>query len=97
MFTQSNTEFDKSSAAFADDIDLLLMECSFFKDKPTEKHLKLAEAMFLIRYANPKRVVLTHFYPEWETVDFQIETANFSPHCKVIEAVDGLRLEIISH
>lgn len=93
----SDTGFDKSLAAFAGDVDLLVMECSFFKDKPTEKHLKLAEAMFLIRYAKPKRVVLTHFYAEWKDRDFQQEVANFSPHCKVIEAVDGLRLEIINH
>jgi len=92
----SDTGFDKSLATFAGNVDLLVMECSFFKDKPVEKHLELSEAMFLIRYAQPKRVVLTHFYADWKGRDFQQEVANFSPQCKVIEAVDGLRLEIIN-
>lgn len=88
----SDTGFDKSLAAFAGNVDLLVMECSFFKSKPVEKHLELAEAMFLIRLAKPKQVVLTHFYAEWDTVDFQKEAANFPPYCEVIQAIDGLRL-----
>ena len=90
----SDTGFDKSLGNFAGDADLLVMECSFFKDKPTEKHLELAEAMYLVRRAKPKRVVLTHFYAEWDAVDFQKEIANFSPTCEVIDARDGLTLEI---
>ncbi|HXG85612.1 MAG TPA: ribonuclease Z [Pyrinomonadaceae bacterium] len=91
----SDTGFDKSLGTFAGDVDLLVMECSFFKDKPVEKHLELAEAMFLARYAKPKRVVLTHLYLEWDALDFQKEIAKFSPPCEVIEAIDGLRLELI--
>ncbi len=93
----SDTGFDKSLGTFAGDADLLVMECSFFKNKPIKTHLELSEAMFLIRYAKPKRAVLTHFYADWKDRDFQQEVANFSPQCKVIEAVDGLRLEINKH
>ena len=64
------------------------------EDKPVETHLELAEAIHLIRYASPKLAVLTHFYLEWDAVDFQKEAAKFSPLCEVIEARDGLRLEI---
>jgi hypothetical protein len=39
--------------------------------------------------------VLTHLYPEWDAVNFQEEVAKFSPLCKVIEARDGLRLDIL--
>ena len=91
----SDTGFDKNLAAFAGAVDLLVMECSFFKDKPVEKHLELAEAMFLIRLAKPKQVVLTHFYAEWDLIDFQTEIAKVSPSDAVFEAVDGLRLDII--
>lgn len=94
VFT-SDTGYTKEIGTFAGGADLLVMECSFFKNKPIEKHLELAEAIYLIRYAQPKRVVLTHFYAEWDAVDFQKEVAKFSPMCEIIEAEDGLRLEIV--
>lgn len=88
----SDTGYDQTITAFARRVDLLLMECSFVKDKPVEKHLELAEAVRLIRRAEPKRTVLTHFYPEWDTVDFDEEVARHSPGREVIEAVEGLRI-----
>ena len=90
----ADTGFAKSLGAFAREVDLLVMECSFFTDKPVETHLVLSEAMYLARYAKPKRVILTHFYPEWDAVDFEKEMKKFSPPCEVIQARDGLRLEI---
>ncbi len=94
MFTTSDTGFDKTLGTLARNADLFLLECSFIKNKPVETHLELAEAIHLTRYAKPKRVVLTHFYSEWDAVDFQKEVAGLSPMCEVIEATDGLRLEI---
>ncbi len=93
VFT-SDTGFTKTLGTFAKKADLLVMECSFFKNKPVEKHLELAEAMFLILRAKPKKAMLTHFYPEWDAVDFKAEVEKFSPLCEVIEAQDGLRLEL---
>lgn len=90
----SDTGFTKALGAFARNVDLFLMECSFVKEKPVEKHLELAEAMFLIRYAKPKCAVLTHFYPEWDEINFQKEVAKLEPPCAVLEAKDGLKLEI---
>jgi ribonuclease BN (tRNA processing enzyme) len=90
----ADTGFTKEIGTFAGDADLLVMECSFFKNKPVETHLELAEAIYLIRYAKPKQAVLTHFYAEWDAVDFKKEVAKLSPMCEVIEAKDGLRLEI---
>lgn len=90
----SDTGFDKALKEFAREADLLVMECSFFKNKPVETHLELAEAMYLIRHAKPKRAMLTHLYPEWDNVDFEKETAGYSPACEIIKAEDGLRLEI---
>lgn len=90
----SDTGFTRALGAFARGVDLLVMECSFFKDKPAEKHLELAEAMFLTRLAKPKRVLLTHFYAEWDAVDFAREVAKFEPSCAVIEARDGSSMEI---
>jgi ribonuclease BN (tRNA processing enzyme) len=75
-------------------VDLFICECSFVRNKPVELHIELAEAIHLARYAKPKRMMLTHFYPEWDEVDFQKEIAGFTLLCEVIEATDGLRLEL---
>jgi ribonuclease BN (tRNA processing enzyme) len=90
----ADTGFDEMLATFARKVDLLLIESSFVKDKKTEKHLELSEAMHLVRRAEPGRAMLIHMYAEWDSVDFQAEVKKFSPGCEVIEAVDGLRMEV---
>lgn len=90
----SDTGPSEPLAAFARKVDLLLMECSFVKNKPVEKHLELAEAIYLTRRSSPRMTVLTHFYPEWDAVDFNTEIRKFDPACDVIEAIDGLRIEL---
>src|ERR1019366_7682736 len=75
----SDTAFDQSIAALARSVDLFILECTFLKNKPVQKHLELAEAMFLIRKAKPTRAMLTHFYPEWDDVEFGEEIAKFLP------------------
>lgn len=93
VFT-SDTGMEPALASIAHDVDLLLLECSFVRNKPVKKHLELAEAMHLIRKARPKRAMLTHLYPEWDDVNFANETAAFNPPCEVIMAEDGLKLNI---
>jgi len=90
----ADTGYAKTLGTLARGVDLLVLECSFFVDKPVETHLELADAMRLVRYAKPKRVVLVHLYPEWDAVDFAKEVRKFSPPCEIIEARDGLQLEI---
>jgi ribonuclease BN (tRNA processing enzyme) len=90
----ADTGFTETLGAFARNANLLVMECSFFKNKPVEKHLELAEAIHLIRFAAPKRAILSHLYPEWDAVDFEREVARFSPPCEVIQANDGLKIEL---
>ncbi len=90
----ADTGFTNLLAAFARKVDLLVIEASYVKAKPVEIHLELAEAMHIIRKAEPERAVLTHLYPEWDDVDFEEEVAKFSPPCDVIEAFDGLRISI---
>jgi ribonuclease BN (tRNA processing enzyme) len=90
----SDTGFNKTLSEFARNADLLIIESSFVKNKTTPIHLELSEAMFLIQRAKPKRALLTHFYAEWDLVDFNDEVRRFSPTCKVLEAVDGLRVTI---
>lgn len=90
----ADTGFSESITSFANRVDLFVLECTFVRDKPVKKHLELAEAMHLIRKAKPKRAMLTHFYPEWDDVDFEKEVAKFDPLCEVLEAQDGLAVTI---
>lgn len=90
----SDTGFGKEIAAFSRDVDLLIIESSFFKNKTTEIHLELAEAMYLIQKAKPKQALLTHLYADWDDVDFKNEVERFGPPCEVIEAFDGLTIDL---
>ena len=90
----ADTGFSEAVAALANVVDLFILECTFVRDKPIQNHLELAEAIFLIRKAHPKRAMLTHFYPEWDDIDFEAEVAKFEPICDVVEAKDGLQLTI---
>lgn len=92
----ADTGFDEALATFARRVDLLLMECSFVKDKPVEKHLELTEAIHLIRKAEPRAAVLTHFYPEWDDVDFEEEVRRRRAGRKIIQASDGMKLLVKS-
>ena len=94
MVFTADTGPDEAIAAFANGVGLFLLECSFVRDKPVEKHLELAEAMYLIRKARPQRAMLTHFYPEWDNVDADAEIERFDPPCEVMCAADGLRVAI---
>jgi len=38
--------------------------------------------------------MLTHFYPLWDDIDFDREVAKLSPRCDVIQAADGMKIEI---
>lgn len=89
----SDTGFSENLVPFARGVDLLLMECSFRRNKPVQKHLELADAMQLAEQCNPGRVVLTHLYPEWDGVDLEAE-ARALWSGETIAAFDGLQLEI---
>lgn len=89
----SDTGFSENLIPFAQGVDLLLMECSFRRDKPVEKHLELADAMQLAEKCNPRKVVLAHLYPEWDGVDLEAEARQLWTG-ETIAAYDGLRIEI---
>jgi ribonuclease BN (tRNA processing enzyme) len=93
MYTADTGPSD-ALASFGRHTELILIECSFIRDKPVEKHLELAEAIYLIRKAQPKHAVLTHLYPEWDAASFEREVAEFSPGVRISEAKDGLVIEV---
>ena len=89
----SDTGYSEELAKFARDAELLILECSFWRNKPTPKHLELKEAMRLAQLAEPRTLVLTHLYPEWEGVDLESEAGKLWPG-QTMAAYDGLRLEV---
>jgi ribonuclease BN (tRNA processing enzyme) len=89
----SDTGHTDALADFAAGVGLFMMECSFRRDKPVGTHLELGDAMRLARRAAPRRVLLTHLYPEWDGVDIEAEAGKLWPG-ETIAATDGLRLKV---
>lgn len=89
----SDTGYSEELASFAHGADLLILECSFWRNKPTPKHLELVDAMRLAQLAEPRRLVLTHLYPEWDGVELGSKAGELWSG-KTIAAHDGLRLEV---
>lgn len=89
----SDTGYTEALADFARGADLFILECSFWRDKPVETHLELAEAMRLASMAAPRRLLLSHLYPQWDGIDLAAEARKLWPG-ETIEARDGLRLDI---
>jgi ribonuclease BN (tRNA processing enzyme) len=89
----SDTGYTEALAGFAEGVDLLMVECSFRRNKPVEMHLELQDAMRLAARAAPGKVLLTHLYPEWDGFDIKAEARKLWPG-ETIGATDGLRLNI---
>jgi ribonuclease BN (tRNA processing enzyme) len=89
----SDTGFTEGLGEFGKEADVLLMECSFRRNKPLQTHLELTEAMGLAKKCDPGKLVLTHLYPEWDEFDVVAES-NRHWQGEVIEAKDGLVVTI---
>ncbi|HKO99255.1 MAG TPA: ribonuclease Z [Pyrinomonadaceae bacterium] len=92
MVYTSDTGYADELVEFAKGTTVLLMECSFYENKPVEKHLELKDAMHLAERSRPGKLVLTHLYFEWDGTDLVAEARKLWSG-ETIEAVDGLRLE----
>jgi len=88
----SDTGYSEELAEFAAGATMLLMECSFYKNKPVKTHLELTDAMELARKSAPQMLVLSHLYFEWDGIDLAGEARKLWPG-ETIAAFDGLRLE----
>jgi ribonuclease BN (tRNA processing enzyme) len=89
----SDTGFSKELATFASGADLLLIECSFYENKPIDTHLELREAMQIAEACAAGKVMLGHLYSNWDGIDLAGKAKLLWPG-QTLEAVDGLRLEI---
>jgi ribonuclease Z len=88
----SDTGYSEELVDFATGAGMLLMECSFHKNKPVKTHLELTEAMQLAKKCEPQMLVLSHLYFEWDGIDLAAEARKLWSG-ETIAAFDGLRLE----
>jgi ribonuclease BN (tRNA processing enzyme) len=88
----SDTGYSEELVEFAKGAGMLLIECSFYKNKPVKTHLELMDAMQLARKCGPQMLVLSHLYFEWDGIDLAGEARKLWPG-ETIAAFDGLRLE----
>ncbi len=92
VFT-GDTGFDTTLAEWARGCDLLLAECSLPDPLAVPIHLTPAECAVLAEVAEPRRLVLTHFYPPVEEVDIR-EIISLRYAGEVVLATDGWSTEI---
>lgn len=88
----SDTGYSTNLAVFARDADLLLIECSFVKETPVKTHLDAGQIAGMAKFANAKRIVLTHLYPEWDGRESEAMEVLSGLNAEI--AFDGMRIEI---
>lgn len=65
LVISGDTDFSKNLIRLARGCDLLIAECSF-PERKVEGHMNLQVLSSIVQKAEPKRVMITHLYPEWE-------------------------------
>src|SRR5688572_4235625 len=75
----ADTGVSEELAVFARGADVFVLECSFYENKPVQTHLNLAEAMRIAQMSEPRRLLLTHLYPEWDAIDLPAKAREFWP------------------
>jgi ribonuclease Z len=93
MVYSADTGVSDELATFARGADLFILECSFYQAKPVETHLNLVEAIGIAQIAEPRRLLLTHLYPEWDELNLEVKAREIWPG-ETLAASDGLRIEV---
>lgn len=88
-----DTGYCDDLAAWAEDCDLLLAECSLPDQKGIDLHLTPSRVAALARVARARRLVLTHFYPVFGTADPASEVAK-GFEGDIVAAKDGDRFTV---
>jgi len=88
-----DTGFDPALGAWAEGCDVLLCECSLPDALALPLHLTPRQCGALAAIAQPKRLVLTHFYPPVEAEDIERQVAEHFGG-PVIRCHDGWSLDL---
>jgi len=81
----------------SEDADLLILESSYPKDKPSSGHLTTFEAGKIAREAGAKKLLLSHFYPEvvgMKEEQIETEVRNSGYQEEIVLAKDLMTLKI---
>jgi ribonuclease BN (tRNA processing enzyme) len=81
-----DTGYSKNLARLSSGTDLFVVDCSF-PEKKVKGHLNLATLERIVREAHPKKVILSHLYPEWD----EFRGVLHSPY---LLAEDGLEVKL---
>ncbi len=90
MAFSADSGYSTNLGVFARGVDVLLIECSFMEKKPVEIHLNLSDVEQIARFAKPRKIVLTHLYPEWDDHSAPAEIGGI----KTCLAFDGMDILI---
>ena len=81
-----DTDYSRNLVNLARDTDLLVTECSF-PERKVRGHLNLFTLEKIVRQARPRRVLMSHLYPDWESFRGVL-------HAPYLLGEDGLELEV---
>jgi ribonuclease BN (tRNA processing enzyme) len=84
---------DPALASACRDADVLVIECAATDEAPLEGHMSPTPLIALLSHAQPRRVLLTHLYPEARRADVARAVQN-AVSMPVREAEDGLELRV---
>lgn len=81
-----DTDYTKNLIKLASGTDLLIAECSF-PERKVDGHLNLEILQKIVDEANPKRVLISHLYPEWDDFSGVL-------HAPYLLGEDGMEIEV---
>jgi ribonuclease BN (tRNA processing enzyme) len=81
-----DTDYTKNLVELASGTDLLIAECSF-PERKVDGHLNLEILQKIVDEANPKRVLISHLYPEWDDFSGVL-------HAPYLLGEDGMEIEV---
>jgi ribonuclease BN (tRNA processing enzyme) len=81
-----DTDFSQNLIKLADRTDLFVAECAF-PERKVKGHLNLEFLDRIVKKAMPKRVLLTHLYPDWDTYRGVL-------HEPYLIAEDGMEMDV---
>ncbi|MEM3140593.1 MAG: MBL fold metallo-hydrolase, partial [Nitrososphaerota archaeon] len=68
-----DTVYDENIVKLAEDVDVLIHECSFPSEMILGKHSSEKDLLRVVRKAKPKILIVTHLYPAWESREKELE------------------------
>ena len=89
-----DTDFCESIINLANQTDILLIECSFPKNKKVPGHLTAEEVGIIASESLSKKVILTHLYPVFEK-NASVQEVKEQYNGEVIEGKDLLFFQIM--